>query len=67
MRDIICGIYRIHNNLNNKDYIGQAIDIYQRWRQHKARYDDCAIHRAISKYGIDNLLFQFLKNVMKSY
>ena len=61
MRNIICGIYRIHNNINNKDYIGQAIDIYQRWRQHKARYDNCAIHRAINKYGIDNFTFSILE------
>lgn len=67
MREIICGIYRIHNNINNKDYIGQTIDIYHRWQQHKATYDDCTIHRAIKKYGAENFTFSILEECDVKY
>lgn len=30
-----CGVYRILNLSNKKTYVGQASDIYQRWRQHR--------------------------------
>lgn len=30
----LCGIYLIHNHLNNKIYIGKSIDILGRWQQH---------------------------------
>ena len=32
---IICGIYKVTNRKNNKCYIGQSIDIYKRWEEHK--------------------------------
>ena len=32
--DVICGIYIIKNEKNNKVYIGQSTDIYNRWKQH---------------------------------
>lgn len=30
----LCGIYKIHNQINNKIYIGKSIDILERWQQH---------------------------------
>jgi len=33
----VTGIYKITNLLNNKPYIGQAVDIAERWRQHLKR------------------------------
>lgn len=33
----ITGIYKITNLINNKVYIGQAVDIAERWRQHIKR------------------------------
>ena len=54
----ICGIYLLRNLINNKVYIGQSIDIYFRWKQH--RYNalenklDDYLHRAIRKYGWEN-------------
>lgn len=32
---MITGIYRIRNTVSQKDYIGQASDILDRWRQHR--------------------------------
>lgn len=31
------GIYKITNQINNKSYIGQSIDIKRRWRDHKSK------------------------------
>lgn len=61
MREVICGIYSIYNTITQKYYIGQSTDIYARWQKHKARYDNCAIHRAITKYGINNFKFTILE------
>jgi group I intron endonuclease len=53
-------IYKIINNINNKIYIGQTNDMYQRW----AQYKNCAtsensnntqlIVKAMRKHGFDN-------------
>ena len=34
-REKICGIYKIENLVNGKVYIGQSVDIYKRWIEHK--------------------------------
>ena len=31
----VCGVYCIENKINNKKYIGQSMDIYKRWKQHR--------------------------------
>lgn len=59
--EIKCGIYRIHCQITNKDYIGQSNNIYHRWQQHLAKYDNCAIHNAISKYGRENFIFSIVE------
>ena len=68
--EIISGIYKITNKINNKCYIGQSTDIYQRWIGHKSQSrpvkeggDLAAIHQAIRKYGIDNFLFEIIEVV----
>ena len=52
------GIYKITNNINNKIYIGQSIDIYRRFKEHirEARLNksNMPIHKAFIKYGIKN-------------
>ena len=35
MKNKVCGIYMIKNVVNEKVYIGQSIDIYDRWIEHK--------------------------------
>ena len=62
------GIYKITNKINNKAYIGQSIDIENRWRQHKlcsfietkTEYNS-PIHQAIRKYGLENFSFEVLE------
>lgn len=56
----MCGIYLITNTITKKVYIGQSVDIYRRWGEHKARafnkntncYDK-PLYRSIRKYGIE--------------
>ena len=55
------GIYKITNNINNKIYIGQSVNILARWQQHKQANDNFPIHLAIRKYGIDNFSFEVIE------
>ena len=57
----MCGIYQIKNIINSKVYIGQALDIEQRWYKHKMSKDNFAIHQAFRKYGIENFEFTILE------
>lgn len=64
----ICGIYKITNTVNGKVYIGQSIDIEQRWKNHKkearnpnSKYGHYPLYRAMRKYGIDNFKFDIIE------
>lgn len=66
------GIYKITNKINNKTYIGQSINIENRWQQHKINAFNFNTHtynyplyRAIRKYGLDNFEFQVLEECNK--
>lgn len=63
-----CGIYKITNTQNGKVYIGQAVDMLTRWRQHcNEAYNEnsiayeCKFYRAIRKYGVQNFTFQMIE------
>jgi group I intron endonuclease len=63
----IYSIYRITNTVNQKVYIGKTGDIRKRWRSHicaSRRPNDIrrysVIHRAMSKYGVDNFTFEVI-------
>ena len=65
-RDKICGIYKITNIINGKCYIGQSVDIYRRLAEHKSStyrkdYADKTLYKAISKYGIENFIFEIIE------
>ena len=58
------GIYKIENLLNGKIYIGQSINIEDRWKRHlfdsrpsKLSEKSSVIHKAIGKYGAENFKF----------
>lgn len=66
----ICGIYKYQNLINNKIYIGQAIDIAQRRREHRydasnSKRDNCIFHKALRKYGEDNFSFEVIEKCSK--
>lgn len=62
------GIYKIINKINNKIYVGQSIDIQERWYQHKYKAFDkneigynSAIHLAMRKYGVENFSIEIIE------
>lgn len=62
MKSKICGIYCIENLLNHKKYIGQSVDIYGRFYDHKRhlklnRHDNNYLQNEWNKHGSDNFLF----------
>lgn len=62
------GIYKITNKTNGKIYVGQSIDIEERWKQHRWKAFNCneigyhsAIHAAMRKHGLDNFVYEVLE------
>lgn len=56
-------LYSITNALNNKVYIGQSNKEKERWRQHKyfSKHKPVQyVHFAMSKYGIDNFIYEII-------
>lgn len=67
-KPIIIGIYKITNKKNGHAYIGQSVDIYKRWTNHKIaafnKNDDAykyPICRAFRRYGVENFDFEILE------
>lgn len=59
------GIYKIENKTNGKIYIGQSINIEERWKQHKKDSSrvECSLYRAFRKYGLENFNFEILEEL----
>ena len=62
------GIYLIKNILNNKVYVGSALNITKRWLGHKAelkegKHHSCLLQRAWDKYGEQSFKFEILEEV----
>ena len=65
------GIYKIVNKANNKIYVGQSIDIEERWKQHQWKafnsnelaYNS-AIHSAFRKYGLENFYYEVIEECL---
>lgn len=59
----VSGIYAIKNQVNGKVYIGQSVDIYTRWNNHKyslnaGNHPNTHLQNAWEKYGADNFVFE---------
>ena len=60
------GIYQIKSRLNNKVYIGSAINIDKRWRDHtrsliQNKHHSIYLQRHFEKYGLEDLEFTILQ------
>lgn len=67
------GIYKITNLINGKIYIGQSINIQQRWKAHRTRpfYKEgeqyqIPLYRAIRKYGLQNFSFEVIEECFEN-
>ena len=61
----------IKNNINNKSYIGQSINIENRWTHHKSelnnnRHINDYLQNAWNKYGEDNFSFIVIEECKES-
>lgn len=64
------GIYCIKNVLNNKIYVGQSVNIAERFREHKSHLsNNCHgneyLQNAWNKYGENNFIFEILEKCSK--
>lgn len=64
-KEIISGVYKITNILNNKCYIGSSKNIIRRFSDHKYllnsnKHYSTFLQRAWNKYGVDNFEFSIL-------
>ena len=65
MKNKICGIYKITNNLNGKSYVGQSVNCMSRWSYHKTPSKNVApIDQAINEYGAENFTFKVEKECL---
>lgn len=62
------GIYKITNMINNKIYIGSAVDFYDRFSHHRKRlrggyHSNTHLQRSFDKYGENNFIFEIIEIV----
>ena len=58
------GIYCIENTINNKKYIGQSVEIENRWSKHRSelnknKHDNDYLQKSWNKYGEKILNFMY--------
>lgn len=63
------GIYLITNTINGMQYVGQSVDISQRWSQHKTTAknikETADLYQAMREYGIDNFTCEVIEECSK--
>ena len=67
----ICGIYKITNINNKMCYVGQAVNVQERWRQHIKRAigaetpTNNKLYPAMLKYGVENFTFELIEETTR--
>lgn len=64
------GIYQIRNIINNKVYIGSAVNFRNRWYEHKKlliknKHENSYLQNAWNKYGEKVFIFEILEEVLE--
>lgn len=61
----MCGIYKYENLINHMIYIGQAIDLKERYNKHRRNMADLNhqedIYQAFREFGLDNFSYEILE------
>ena len=63
-------IYIIKNDINSKVYVGQAINVKQRFQSHckpSSSQDNDLVSRAIQKYGRNHFWYEILESQIENY
>lgn len=63
-------IYIIKNDINSKVYVGQAINVKQRFQNHckpSSSQDNDLVSRAIQKYGRNHFWYEILESQIENY
>ena len=68
---LTCGIYKITNNVNGKMYIGQSINIEQRWVEHLRelngnKHYNQHLQNSWNKYGESNFKFDIVEECIRN-
>lgn len=67
----ICGIYKITNINNKMCYVGQAVNVQERWRQHIKRAigaetpTNNKLYPAMLKHGVENFTFELIEETSR--
>ena len=60
-----CGIYKYENLITHQIYIGQAIDLYERYKKHKQNIFDLNhmedFYLGLRQYGLENFSYEILE------
>ena len=68
-RNVCCGIYGLKNKTNGKWYVGQSVDINERWKTYR-RYGckrQIKLYAALIKYGYENFEEVLLETCQQLY
>lgn len=70
-KEVVCGIYKITNLRNGMTYVGQSVDIADRWRQHIKRGLGAdpptknKLYPAMLEDGVENFSFEIIEKCPK--
>jgi group I intron endonuclease len=68
IKEIYCGIYKITCLITGKIYIGQSVDIFNRWIQYhrlEQKVIGPKLYNSFIKYGLDNHVFEIIEECIK--
>jgi group I intron endonuclease len=68
IKEIYCGIYKITCLPTGKMYIGQSVDIFNRWAQYhrlEQKVIGPKLYNSFIKYDLDNHIFEIVKECLK--
>lgn len=68
--EIKTGIYKIINNINGKVYVGSAINISDRFLDHKQmlkrnKHHSTKLQNSVNKHGVENFTFEIIEECSK--